>query len=129
MIFELDEVLAIHRLLIEEFGGSLGVRDQGLLEASLSRPIQTFDGDELYPTPEEKAAAILESIVVNHPLVDGNKRLGYVLMRMVLLDAGLDIDASQDEKYQLVIEVAKGEIGFPEIAKWINDKRLSPYFP
>ena len=121
MIFDLDEVLAIHRFLIEEFGGSLGIRDQGLLEAALGRPMQTFDGDELYPTPEEKAAAILESIVVNHPFIDGNKRLGYVLMRMVLLDAGLDLDASQDEKYQLVIEVAKGALSFSDIAKWINE--------
>lgn len=122
MIFDLDEVLAIHRLLIEEFGGSLGVRDQGLLEAALSRPMQTFDGNELYPTLEEKAAAILESIVVNHPFIDGNKRVGYVLMRMVLLDTGLDIDASQEEKYQLVIEVAKGKLNFSDITKWINEK-------
>ena len=82
MIFDLEEVLAIHELQISVFGGSPGLRDQGLLEAALSRPLQTFDGSELYPSLEEKAAALLESIVVNHPFFDGNKRLGYVLMRL-----------------------------------------------
>lgn len=67
MIFDLDEVLAIHELQILEFGGSTGIRGQGLLEAALSRPLQTFDANEVYPSPEEKAAALFESIVINHP--------------------------------------------------------------
>lgn len=97
MIFDLDEVLAIQELQIAEFGGSPGIRDQGLLEAALSRPLQTFDGNELYPSLEEKAAVLLESIVVNHPFIDGNKRLGYVLMRLVLIEAEKDREASQEE--------------------------------
>ena len=122
MIFDLDEVLAIHQLLIEEFGGSTGIRDQGALEAALSRPMQTFDEKELYPTPVEKAAAILESIVVNHPFFDGNKRMGYVLMRMVLLEAEIDFEAAQEEKYELVIRVAKGELNSSDIAEWLKEK-------
>lgn len=122
MIFSLEEVLAIHQVLIAEFGGATGIRDQSLLEAALYRPIQTFDRKELYPTPIEKAAAILESIVVNHPFVDGNKRTGYVLMRMILLEAALDIDASQEEKYDLVIGVAKGDLDHSRIAQWISEK-------
>ncbi|MBK8704132.1 MAG: type II toxin-antitoxin system death-on-curing family toxin [Saprospiraceae bacterium] len=122
MIFDWDEVNAIHQFLISEFGGSPGVRDQGQLEAALNRPQQTFDGSDLYPTAQEKAAAILESIVINHPFIDGNKRVGYVLMRMTLLNAGLDIDATQEEKYQLVISVAKGELNLSAIIKWINEK-------
>jgi len=122
MIFEIDEVLAIHRLLIEEFGGSLGIRDHGLLEAALSRPMQTFDGNDLYPTPEEKAAAVFESVVVNHPFFDGNKRLGYVLMRMILLAAEINIQASQEDKYQMVIRVAKGDLNFEGIIQWIKEK-------
>lgn len=122
MIFDLDEVLAIHELQISEFGGSPGLRDQGLLEASLGRPLQTFDGRELYPSPEEKAAALLESIVVNHPFFDGNKRLGYVLMRLVLMEAGKDIKASQEEKYKMVVGVAKGELHAADIAKWLRER-------
>lgn len=122
MIFDLDEVLAIHELQISAFGGSPGLRDQGLLEAALSRPLQTFDGMELYPSPEEKAAALLESIVVNHPFFDGNKRLGYVLMRLVLMEAGKDIKASQEEKYEMVIGVAKGGLNAADIVKWLRER-------
>lgn len=122
MIFDLDEVLAIHELQISAFGGSPGLRDQGLLEAALSRPLQTFDGRELYPSPEEKAAALLESIVVNHPFFDGNKRLGYVLMRLVLMEAGKDIKASQEEKYEMVIGVAKGGLNAADIVKWLRER-------
>jgi death on curing protein len=122
MIFDLEEVLAIHELQISVFGGSPGLRDQGLLEAALSRPLQTFDGSELYPSLEEKAAALLESIVVNHPFFDGNKRLGYVLMRLVLMEAGKDIKASQEEKFEMVIGVAKGELNAADIAKWLRGR-------
>ncbi|WP_424961484.1 type II toxin-antitoxin system death-on-curing family toxin [Ekhidna sp.] len=72
------EVFEIHSILIERFGGSNGVRDSELLNAAINRPFQTFDGNELYPEPIDKAAAILESIVKNHPFVYGNKRTGYV---------------------------------------------------
>lgn len=122
MILDLEEVLAIHELQISVFGGSLGLRDQGLLEAALSRPLQTFDGSELYPSLEEKAAALLESIVVNHPFFDGNKRLGYVLMRLVLMEAGKDIKASQEEKFEMVIGVAKGELKAADIAIWLRER-------
>ena len=73
------EALEIHAILLERFGGSSGVRDHALLDSALNRPFQTFDGNELYPSPIEKAAAMLESIVKNHPFIDGNKRTGYVL--------------------------------------------------
>jgi death-on-curing protein len=122
MIFSFEEVIAIHQVLIDEFGGATGIRDQSLLEAALFRPTQTFDRKELYPTPIEKAAAVLESVVVNHPFVDGNKRTGYVLMRMILLEAGLDINASQEEKYDLVMGVAKGDFNHSRIAQWISEK-------
>lgn len=77
------EVLEIHAILIEEFGGANGIRDKALLDSALNRPFQTFDGTELYPTPMDKAAAILESVVKNHPFSDGNKRMGYVLARLL----------------------------------------------
>lgn len=67
------EAIEIHSILIERFGGSTGVRDKELLNSALNRPYQTFEGNELYPTPIDKAAAILESIVKNHPSVYGNK--------------------------------------------------------
>ncbi len=68
-----EEAIQIHTLLIQKFGGTNGIRDSDVLLSALARPFQTFDGVELYPTPVEKAAAILESIIANHPFLDGNK--------------------------------------------------------
>ena len=73
-MIELNDVLNIHHLLIDKFGGSKGVRDQGALEAAINRPYATFDNKELHPTPTDKSAAIFESILMNHPFIDGNKR-------------------------------------------------------
>jgi len=99
----LEEVERIHEILIDKFGGKKGLRDKGLLESSIQRPFQTFDQKELYPEPVDKAAAILESIISNHPFLDGNKRTAYVLARLVLRANNLDIKATQDEKYEFVI--------------------------
>jgi death-on-curing protein len=90
-MIDIKDVLNIHNILIDKFGGSKGIRDIGLLESAINRPFATFDNKDLYPTPTEKAAAILESILINHPFLDGNKRTAYVLMRLILLENGLDI--------------------------------------
>ncbi|MDC6355097.1 MULTISPECIES: type II toxin-antitoxin system death-on-curing family toxin [unclassified Robiginitalea] len=119
-MIKLDQAIGIHQILIEKFGGSSGIKDQGALEAALNRPFATFDQKDLYPTAVEKAAAILESILINHPFVDGNKRTGYVLMRLILMDGGLDIHASQREKYEFVIQVTEGKLDISQIKEWIS---------
>ncbi|GAB5465653.1 MAG: hypothetical protein Kapaf2KO_10890 [Candidatus Kapaibacteriales bacterium] len=93
-----------------------------MLESALARPYQTFDNIDLYPTAIEKSAALLQSIVTNHPFIDGNKRTAYTLFRLSLLKSGFDINASQEEKYNLVISVAKGNLDFDSIVHWINKK-------
>jgi len=117
-----QDAIRIHEVLIDRFGGSQGIRDLTLLESALSRPFQTFDKKDLYPTPIEKAAALIESILINHPFIDGNKRLGYVLMRLLLLDYGFDISASQNEKFDFVITIAKGDYNNSYIIDWIKNK-------
>lgn len=114
------EVLEIHTILIERFGGSDRIRDQELLDSALNRPYQTFDGNELYPSPIDKAAAMLESIVKNHPFVDGNKRTGYVLARLLMMNEQLNIQAGQEQKYQFVISISKGELSFEQIKEWLE---------
>lgn len=94
----IEGVLFIHLTLIQEFGGTPGIRSRDLLESAIKRPFQTFDGDDLYPTPKDKAAAIIESIIRNHPFLDGNKRTGYVLMRMILRQHQLDLNVGENEK-------------------------------
>lgn len=117
-----EDVLKIHKHLIDQFGGSHGVRDESSLNSAINRPFATFDKKELYPDPIDKAAAILESIVTNHPFIDGNKRTGYVLARLLLLESGLDIKATQQEKYEIVIAVSKGELKFDNIKNWLIDR-------
>lgn len=101
--------------MIRAFGGSQGVRGENGLKSALERPFSGFGETEFYPNPEEKAAAILESIVKSHPFIDGNKRTGYVLMRLVLMNFGKDIQATQDEKYDFIIAVASRQLDFQEI--------------
>lgn len=119
MILE-KEALEIDALLIERFGGAHGIRDKQLLDSALKRPYQTFDGQDLYLSPIEKAAALLESIVKNHPFNDGNKRTGYVLARLLLMDENLTIHTSQQEKYEFVISISTGNLNFDQIKEWLK---------
>ncbi|OLY90985.1 death on curing protein [Cnuella takakiae] len=114
------DALAVHIRLIEQFGGSTGVRDLGALSAALVRPFQTFDNKELYASPIEKAAALLESLLMNHPFIDGNKRTAYVLMRLLLMRNGLDLKASQQEKYDFVLAVISGSSNFEQSVNWLR---------
>ena len=116
----LKEVEHIHKLLINTFGGSHGVRDLSALLSALARPFQTFDNKELYPTSIDKAASLLESIGSNHPFIDGNKRTAYVLARLFLLQNRMDIKASQQDKYEFLMSIASGKMRFEEIVSWIE---------
>jgi death-on-curing protein len=119
-MIDIQTVESIHNILIDKFGGSKGIRDIGALEASLARPYATFDQKELYPTTIDKASAVFESVIINHPFVDGNKRIAYVLMRILLMADKLDIVASQNEKYTFVIGASKGDFRFDEIKIWLT---------
>ena len=121
-MIDIHDVIRIQELLIDNFGGSKGIRDWGLLESAISRPFQTFDMVDLYSNPIEKAAALIESILINHAFVDGNKRIGYVLMRLLLMEFGFDIIATEEEKYDFVIKIAEGKYHHTEIVEWINNQ-------
>ena len=118
----IEEVIKIHDILVNRFGGIHGVRDYKALESAINRPFMTFDQKDLYPSQTEKAAALIESLISNHPFLDGNKRIGYVLMRYFLLRNGFDISASQSEKFEFVIKIAQGQLSFEQINNWIAEK-------
>ncbi|WP_183574558.1 type II toxin-antitoxin system death-on-curing family toxin [Mucilaginibacter sp. X5P1] len=120
-MIDLETALEIHDRSIDNYGGSRGIRDKGSLLAALARPYATFDQQELYPTPVEKAAAIFESLIINHPFMDGNKRTAYVLLRATLYIFGFDISASQIEKHEMTIAASKGDIRIDEIKVWIEE--------
>lgn len=116
-----DLVLKIHNALIIEFGGEDGIRDIKLLESAINRPFQTFDGKDLYPSPEEKSAALLESIINNHPFIDGNKRIGYAMLVYFLLEYNLLLNASQNDKYDFILNIASGNFKYDKILYWIKN--------
>ncbi|HMO63552.1 MAG TPA: type II toxin-antitoxin system death-on-curing family toxin [Ferruginibacter sp.] len=120
-MISLKEATVIHEILIDNFGGLHGIRDFGSLESALNRPLQSFDNQELYPGAINKAAALLESILVNHPFIDGNKRTGYTLVRLFLLKNEIDIKATQEEKYDFIMSVASGTSSFNSIVEWLTN--------
>ncbi|WPU97164.1 type II toxin-antitoxin system death-on-curing family toxin [Mucilaginibacter sabulilitoris] len=98
------------------------MRDQGGLETAIARPDAIFDGQDLYPQAIDKAAAIFESIIINHPFLDGNKRTAYTLLRLTLIEFEIDIIATEDEKYNITIAASKGELNFDGIKLWLVEK-------
>ncbi len=118
-MISVSEAELIHDVLIEKFGGSKGLRDRSLLESALNRPYQTFNKHEFYPSTLEKAAALFESLIINHPFIDGNKRISYFLMALLLKQHDINIKASQSEKYDFVILASTGEFRFNQIREWL----------
>lgn len=96
------------------------MREMASLESALARPYATFDLQDLYPTSAHKAAAIFESVAINHPFVDGNKRMAFILMKLFLLENGQTLSATTDETYNQIIRVASGDNDFDQILGWIQ---------
>jgi death-on-curing protein len=115
----LNDVLELYRQVMEQSGGSIGVRDIGALESALAQPRMTFGG-ELYPTLAEKAAAFGFSLIMNHPFVDGNKRTGHAAMETFLVLNGYEIEATLDEQERIILQVASGEVGHDEFTEWLR---------
>jgi death on curing protein len=109
-------VLALHEEQIETFGGTPGIRDEGLLDSALAQPQATFGGDYLHPTLHEMAAAYLFHIVRNHPFLDGNKRCGYMAALVFLAMNGAPADEEFEDLYELTMAVAEGRAEKTEVA-------------
>lgn len=117
--FDDKKVLLLHQLIAQETGGSIGVRDSGLLNSALTSIYATFDGVELYPTKEEKAARLGYSLISNHAFVDGNKRIGMYVMLTFLEANGIHVDADNKEIARVGMAIATGEMKYNEILDWI----------
>ena len=115
----LNEVLVLYRRIIEETGGTTGIRDFNLLESALAQPRQTFGGTELYPTLVEKATALGFSLIMNHPFVDGNKRVGHAAMEVFLVLNGYEIKAPLEEQKQVILDIAAGKMSRESFTEWL----------
>lgn len=121
----LAEVLELHRRLILQSGGSSGLRDLGLLEASLAQPNQTFGGVDLDQGLTAKAACLGFSLIQNHPFVDGNKRIGHAAMELTVMLNGFELIASVDVSEATVLAVASGELDREGLTRWVSEHQQS----
>jgi death on curing protein len=117
----LSEALELHRRVIGQSGGALGVLNLGALESALALPRMTFGGRELYLSIVDKAAALGYSLIQNHPFLDGNKRTGHAAMEVFLLLNGFEIQSSLDEQERIVLLVASGEMDREAFTLWLRD--------
>ena len=117
-----DQVLDVHRLQIARFGGEFGLRDRGLLESAFARPQMTFGGEDLYPDVPAKAAALMHSLVMNHPFIDGNKRVGAHASILFLLVNGLEPVFAPQELTDVTLAVARVEVSAEALAIWIRQR-------
>ena len=120
-----EQVLFIHARLLAETGGEHGIRDLGLLQSAVARPQAVFDGNELYPGIHQKAAALLESLINNHPFVDGNKRTGITAAAMFLKINNFSLTASNQEVESFVLSIASGEQTVESITEWLKSHSKS----
>ena len=116
----LAEILELHRSVIERWGGASGIRDLGALESALAQPRQSFAGQDLYPDIISKAAALCFSLVLNHPFVDGNKRIGHAAMETFLIVNGYELRASVDEQERIMLDLAAGNLSRDKFAEWVQ---------
>jgi death-on-curing protein len=118
----LEQVLDLHRLQARRFGGSVRLRDGGALEAALGRPQMTFGGEDLYPDIEAKAGALMHSLVMNHPFVDGNKRVGAHAGLLFLLANDVEPTFSPAALVDVTLAVARGEVKAEALAIWLRQR-------
>ncbi|MDP2862637.1 MAG: type II toxin-antitoxin system death-on-curing family toxin [Desulfobacterales bacterium] len=117
----LREILELHDRIIEVSGGARGIRDMHTLESAINQPRTTFDRTDLYPDILAKAAALCFFIVMNHPFIDGNKRVGHAAMETFLILNGFEIEASVDEQERIILDLANGKLGREEFTAWLNN--------
>lgn len=123
--YDKEMVKLLHQLMAEATGGSVGVRDENLLDSALESAFATFDGKDLYPTKEEKAAKLAYSLISNHAFVDGNKRIGVYVMLNFLEINGINISSSNEDVIELGLKTADGTFKYEEILDWIlNHKSI-----
>lgn len=122
--FSKDKVLLLHRLIAEETGGSIGVRDEALLESALENAFSGFGNQEFYPSKEEKGARLGYELISNHAFVDGNKRIGMYVMLTFLEVNGIRLDCTNEEIVTVGLAIADGSMGYESLLSWVREHRI-----
>ena len=116
----ISEILELHDRLISSSGGSRGIRDLGALKSAVNQPRQTFNQKDLYTDIVTKAAALCFSLVMNHPFVDGNKRVGHAAMETFLILNGYEVFSSVDTQERVMLELASGKMSRIKFTEWLS---------
>ena len=114
------QILMLHSMLVAQSGGADGLRDEGLLESAINTPLQTFDGQELYPTVLEKAARLGYGLIHNHPFLDGNKRIGTHAMLVFLDINNITLSYEDDDLIAAILRVASGDMDDSQLLEWLK---------
>jgi len=122
--FSKEKVLQFHRLIATETGGSIGVRDEALLDSALENAFSGFGGQEFYPTREEKGARLGYTLISNHAFVDGNKRIGMYVMLTFLEVNGVHLECTNEDVVQAGLGVADGSIGYEALLAWVRGHKI-----
>ena len=124
----LSEVITLHQRVLDQSGGGQGIRDLGGIQSAVAQPQMAFGGDDLYPTIESKATAFCFSLVMNHPFVDGNKRIGHAAMETFLVLNGFHLEAEVDDAEQVILSLAAGTLPREQLLRWIEE-HIAPLPP
>jgi len=118
------QIRMLHSQLISETGGTDGIRDEALLESALSSPFQSFAGQDVYPSIQQKAARLCFGLVKNHAFIDGNKRIGTHAMLVFLALNGIELEYTQEDLSDTILALASGDLAFEQLVLWISSHQL-----
>ena len=117
-----EQILMLHHQLIERYGGSHGIRDEGMLDSALSAPFQSFGETDFYPTTQEKAVRLAYGLVMNHPFHDGNKRIGALAMLTMLDLNHMSLNTIRAELTEVFLQLASGVLKEKDLLAWVLSK-------
>ena len=120
-----EQIYILHKCIYDRYGGSYGLRDEGLLDSALMAPFQTFAGEDLYPEDKDKIAHMAYALISNHPFHDGNKRIGALALLTLLKINGYEVKATNEELTELIYKVAQSEADDHDIKAWIVTHSVS----
>ena len=118
------QILRLHEQLVAATGGSDGLRDEGMLDSALSAPFQTFGGEDVYPSLQQKATRLCFGLIKNHPFVDGNKRIGAHAMLVFLSLNGIELQYTQTELSDIILQLAANTIQSSDLPNWISTHKI-----
>ena len=117
-----DNILTLYKIMVDNTGGTIGIRDTSLLESALNAPFQTFGDEELYPSINEKASRLCYGLIKNHPFIDGNKRIGVYAMLVFLELNNLNLNFSDEEIINIALKTADSTYSYEDILGILNNK-------